>query len=156
MCRAMNAKVTIREGYYDAFITSGDPTKVSWADTYYDSTDLYWLSRIISAEAKGEPLAGQIAVGNVVLNRVRSQQFPHTVKDVIFDTKYGTQFSPVAVGTIYQAPTESSVRAAKICLEGYTLSTKMLYFFNPRISTSSWIERTRPYIMTIGNHKFYG
>lgn len=156
MCKAMNAKVTIRSGYYDAFITSGDPAKVPWASEYYNSDDLYWLSRIISAEAKGEPFAGQIAVGNVVLNRVRSSQYPNTVKGVIFDTKYGTQFSPVASGTIYQAPTASAIRAAKICLEGYSLSTQMIYFYNPRIATSSWIGRTRPYIMTIGNHKFYG
>jgi N-acetylmuramoyl-L-alanine amidase len=156
MSKAVNAKVTIRQGYYDAFITSGDPAKVQWASEYYDSTDLYWLSRIISAEAKGEPFAGQIAVGNVVLNRVRSSQFPNTVKGVIFDTKYGTQFSPVSSGTIYQAPTASAIRAAKVCLEGYSLSTQMIYFYNPSIATSSWIGRTRPYIMTIGNHKFYG
>jgi N-acetylmuramoyl-L-alanine amidase len=156
MCKAVNAKVTIRPGYYDAFITSGDPTRVQWASEYYDSTDLYWLSRIISAEAKGEPFAGQIAVGNVVLNRVESSQYPNTVKGVIFDTKYGTQFSPVASGTIYNTPTASAVQAAKICLEGYSLSTKMIYFYNPKIATSSWIGRTRPYIMTIGNHKFYG
>ena len=156
MSKAVNAKVTIRQGYYDAFITSGDPTKVQWASEYYDSTDLYWLSRIISAEAKGEPFAGQIAVGNVVLNRVRSKQFPNTVKGVIFDTKYGTQFSPVSSGTIYNTPTASAVRAAKVCLEGYSLSTQMIYFYNPKIATSSWIGRTRPYIMTIGNHKFYG
>ena len=156
MCKALNATVTIRSGYYDAFITSGDTTKVKWASEFYDSTDLYWLSRIISAEAKGEPFAGQIAVGNVVLNRKRSSQFPNTVKGVIFDTKYGTQFSPVASGTIYQAPTASAVMAAKICLEGYSLSTQMIYFYNPKIATSSWIGRTRPYIMTIGNHKFYG
>lgn len=156
MCKALNATVNIRSGYYDAFITSGDPTSVQWASEYYNSTDLYWLSRIISAEAKGEPFAGQIAVGNVVLNRVRSSQFPNTVKGVIFDTKYGTQFSPVASGTIYNTPTASAVRAAKICLEGYSLSTQMIYFYNPSIATSSWIGRTRPYIMTIGNHKFYG
>ena len=156
MCKAMGAKVTIRQGYYDAFVTSGDPTKVQWASEYYNATDLYWLSRIISAEARGEPFAGQIAVGNVVLNRVRSSQFPNTVKGVIFDTKYGTQFSPVSSGTIYNTPTASAVRAAKICLEGYSLSTKMIYFYNPKIATSSWIGRTRPYIMTVGNHKFYG
>lgn len=155
MCKAVNADVTIRSGYYDAFITSGDPTAVPWASSYYNATDLYWLSRIISAEARGEPFLGQIAVGNVVLNRVRSSEFPNTVKGVIFDTKYGTQFSPVSNGAIYNTPTESAVMAAKICLEGYSLSTRMIYFFNPSISTSSWISRTRPYIMTIGHHKFY-
>ncbi len=156
MSRALGATVNIRSGYYDAFITSGDPTAVAWADAYYNETDLYWLARIISAEARGESLAGQIAVGNVVLNRVRSTEFPNTVKGVIFDTKYGVQFSPVSSGTIYNTPTASAIRAAKICLEGYSLSEKMLYFYNPRIATSSWIGRTRPYIMTIGNHDFYG
>ncbi len=154
--RALSGKVNIRAGYYEAYVTSGDPTSLALADDVYNETDLYWLSRIISAEARGEPFEGQIAVGNVVLNRVRSQQFPNTVKEVIFDRKYGVQFSPVASGTIYHTPSESAIRAAKICLEGYSLSTRILYFYNPRIATSSWIGQSRPYIMTIGNHKFYG
>ncbi len=156
MSKALNANVYIKKGYYEAYVTSGDPTSVPHASAYYDSTDLYWLSRIISAEAKGEPLTGQIAVGNVVLNRARSTSFPNTVKDVIFDKKYGVQFSPVANGTIYQDPTASAVMAAKICLEGYSLSSRALYFFNPSLTTGAWISATRPYIMTIGNHKFYG
>ena len=153
---AMNAMLTVRQGWYQASLTSGNPAAVPSASQVYNSTDLYWLSRIISAEARGEPLEGQIAVGNVVLNRVRSSEFPNTVKEVIFDTKYGVQFSPVSNGSIYNTPTDSAVMAAKICLEGYTLSDRALYFFNPAIATSSWIKRTRPYIMTIGNHAFYG
>ena len=121
----------------------------------YDQDDLYWLARIISAEAKGEPFVGQIAVGNVVLNRVRSQSYPNTIYGVIFDRKHGTQFSPVALGTVYQAPTESAVIAAKICLEGYTVSDKALFFMNPRHATSNWISKNRPYAFTIGNHDFY-
>jgi len=156
MSKALDADVYIKKGYYEAYVTSGDPSSVPHASAYYNSTDLYWLSRIISAEAKGEPLTGQIAVGNVVLNRTRSAAFPNTVKDVIFDKKYGVQFSPVANGTIYQAPSESAVMAAKICLEGYSLSSRILYFFNPSLASGAWISATRPYIMTIGNHKFYG
>lgn len=121
----------------------------------YNADDLYWLSRIISAEAKGEPFKGQIAVGNVVLNRVRSSAYPNTIYGVIFDRKYGTQFSPVSSGTIYQKPSASSVIAAKICLEGYTLSDSILFFYNPKIATTHWIDRTRPYAFTIGDHKFY-
>ena len=155
MCRALDAELYIRRGYYEAYVTSGDPSSIPWASSYYNETDLYWLSRIISAESRGEPFRGQIAVGNVILNRVRSSQFPNTVKGVIFDNKYGTQFSPTANGTIYNTPTASAVMAAKICLEGYSLSTRMIYFYNPSIATSSWIGRTRPYIMTVGNHKFY-
>ena len=121
----------------------------------YDTDDLYWLSRIISAEAKGEPFLGQIAVGNVVLNRVESDAYPDTIYGVIFDRKYGTQFSPVSFGTIYNKPTASAVIAAKICLEGYTLSDTALFFINPRIATNNWIIRTRPYAFSIGNHDFY-
>ncbi|MBR2387907.1 MAG: cell wall hydrolase [Clostridia bacterium] len=127
----------------------------AWADSYYNADDLYWLSRIISAEAKGESLKGQIAVGNVVLNRVRSKSYPNTIYGVIFDRKNGTQFSPVALGTIYQKPTASAVIAAKICLEGYTLSNDILFFMNPRIATNNWISKNRPYAFTIGNHRFY-
>lgn len=123
--------------------------------SYYNSNDLYWLARIISAEASGEPLKGQIAVGNVVLNRVDSRQYPNTVYGVIFDRNGGTQFSPVSMGTIYNTPTESSIIAAKICLEGYTVSDTILFFMNPRIATNNWISKNRPFAFTIGNHDFY-
>ena len=125
------------------------------ADSTYDYEDLYWLARVISAEAKGESFTGQIGVGTVVLNRVRSKEFPNTVKGVVFDQKYGTQFTPVANGTIYQTPTASAVVAAKMCLDGYTLSNSVLYFLNPRIATSSWIVQNRKYAFRIGNHDFY-
>ena len=126
---------------------------VAWAN--YKSDEVYWLSRIISAEAKGEPLLGQIAVGNVVLNRVKSPSYPNTIYGVIFDRKYGTQFSPVSFGTIYQKPTASAEIAAKICLEGYSLSDDILFFINPRIATNNWIVRNRPFAFRIGNHDFY-
>ncbi len=125
------------------------------APAAYDEDELYWLSRIISAESKGEPFKGQIAVGNVVLNRVRSKSYPNTIYGVIFDRKYGTQFSPVSFGTIYQKPSESAVIAAKICLEGYSLSDTALFFVNPRLATNNWIQKNRPYAFTIGNHDFY-
>lgn len=126
---------------------------VSWAS--YNEDDLYWLSRIISSESRGEPFKGQIAVGNVVLNRVRHKSYPNTIYGVIFDRKHGTQFSPVSFGTIYDKPSESSVIAAKICLEGYSISNTALFFMNPRISTTNWISKNRPFAFTIGNHDFY-
>lgn len=126
---------------------------VAWAS--YREDEVYWLSRIISAEAKGEPLEGQIAVGNVVLNRVRHKDYPNTIYGVIFDRKHGTQFSPVSFGTIYQTPTASAVVAAKICLEGYSLSDTAIFFLNPRIATNNWIVKNRPYAFSIGNHDFY-
>lgn len=123
--------------------------------SYYDQTDLYWLSRIINAESKGESLYGKIAVGNVVLNRKNSPDYPNTVKDVIFDTKHGIQFTPVANGSIYDEPSAESVIAAKICLEGYTVNSKILYFMNDALSTSSWISQNCKYVFSIGNHDFY-
>lgn len=121
----------------------------------YDTDALYWLSRIISAESKSEPFRGQIAVGNVVLNRVDSHKYPNTIYNVIFDKKYGVQFTPTVNGTIYAQPTADAVRAAKICLEGYTLSGRILYFFNPAIAQSHWISQNCTYAFRIGGHVFY-
>lgn len=138
-----------------AVLTSTGKTLKSGA-SYYNADDLYWLSRIIFAEAGGESLAGQIAVGNVVLNRKAHPSYPNTVYGVVFDRKGGTQFTPVAIGTIYKTPSNMAVIAAKICLEGTTLSTEALFFMNPRIATSNWISRNCKFLFTIGNHDFYG
>ncbi len=125
------------------------------AEKYYAEDAVYWLSRIINAESRGETFLGQIAVGNVVLNRVASPLYPNTIWGVIFDRKYGVQFSPVLDGTIYQKPTESSVLAAKICLEGFSISNRTLFFLAPRYAQSSWIPNSRKYEFSIGNHDFY-
>ena len=124
-------------------------------DKFYNADDLYRLSMIISAESKGEGHYGQIAVGNVVLNRKASSSYPNTIYGVIFDRKHGTQFSPVSFGTIYQQPTASSVIAAKICLEGYSISDEILFFMNPKIATNNWIAQNRTFEFRIGNHYFY-
>lgn len=123
--------------------------------SYYKSDEVYWLSRIIEAEAGGEIFKGKIAVGNVVLNRVRSSDYPNTIYGVIFDFKHGIQFTPAYTGTVYNTPSKDSIIAAKICLEGYDVSDGALFFFNPRIATSFWISSTRKYAFTIGNHDFY-
>ncbi len=124
-------------------------------DKFYAEDEVYWLARIIHAEAQGEPLDGKILVGNVILNRVASPDFPNTIYNVIFDRKYGVQFSPILNGTIYNVPNEDSVIAAKLCLEGYSLSKNALYFLNPRIATNFWIPSNRPYLTSIGSHDFY-
>lgn len=151
---AFNAKVDWDNATRTVTVTSSSKTLTS-GSSYYNATDLYWLSRIISAEASGESLVGQIAVGNVVLNRKASKQYPNTVYGVIFDRNGGTQFSPVSMGTIYNSPSETSVIAAKICLEGHSVDTNILFFMNPRIATSNWISKNRPFAFTIGRHNFY-
>ncbi len=122
------------------------------ADDYYDPDTLYWLSRVISAESRGEPLLGQIAVGNVALNRVTSSSFPDTLYSVIFQPG---QFEPVENGTIYQEPYHLSVTAAKLCLEGAQVIGDCLYFFAPDLSPGTWIVNNRTYYTTIGCHQFY-
>ena len=133
----------------------GEESYLLPAEQYYNKDSLYWLSRIISAESRGEPLLGQIAVGNVVLNRMRSPLYPSTIYGVIFDRRYGVQFSPVKDGSIYKTPYATSVTAAKICLEGYSVSGEILFFLEPRISVSLWVPNNRPYRFTIGHHDFY-
>ena len=121
----------------------------------YSDDEIYWLSKIIHAESKGEPMEGKIAVGNVVLNRVKSKMFPNTIYGVIFDRNHGTQFSPVLDGSIYQTPLGDSIVAAKRALRGESKVSGSLYFLNPRIATSSWIVKNRVFHKTIANHDFY-
>lgn len=128
---------------------------VTSADAEHDAVELYWLSRIISAESRGEPMNGQIAVGNVVLNRVKSHQFPDSIPAVIFDTMNGVQFEPVENGTVYNAPSEQSVEAARRTLDGADAIGEALYFYAPALSRGVWINANRTYYDTIGCHRFY-
>jgi N-acetylmuramoyl-L-alanine amidase len=125
------------------------------AKNFYRDDEVLWLSRIITAEAKGESLIGQIAVGNVIMNRVGSSLYPDTIYGVIFDRKYGVQFSPVLDGSIYNTPTYTATLAAKIILEGTRLSEDSLFFLNPTTAESNWIVKNREYLYTIGGHDFY-
>ena len=95
--------------------------------SYYDETDLYWLSRVIYAEAGNQSLEGQIAVGNVVLNRMADESFAgqNTVYDVIFAKN---QFEVVVNGMIYMEPGANAVIAAKLALEGYDVCSGATYF----------------------------
>lgn len=133
----------------------GGETSLAHGSEFYNEDDLYWLSRIISAEAGGESMIGKILVGNVVMNRVTSGEFPGSIREVIFDTKYGVQFTPTVNGTVYNAPTKDSIIAAKICLDSYYISRTALYFLNPVLATSFWIPANRPYLLTEGCHDFY-
>ena len=123
--------------------------------TPYTADELYWMSRIISAESRGEPLKGKVAVGTVVLNRVASGEFPNDVKSVIFDTKFGAQFTPAANGTIYNEPTAESVLAARMVLDGGREAGDSLYFIAPSLTSNRWVMENRPYVTTIGVHWFY-
>jgi len=122
----------------------------AWGSAVYDPDELYWLSRIISAEARGEPYVGMVAVGAVVLNRVKSSRFPNTIAGVIYQAG---AFDAVADGQINLAPNEQSRRAARDALNGWDPTGGCLYYYNPATATSKWIW-TREVRLNIGDHSF--
>jgi len=121
----------------------------------YTEEDLRWLSRIIHAEARGEPYEAMLAVGNVVLNRRESPMYPDTVRDVIFDRRNGVQFSPTVNGAINNTPSIACVLAAIEVLEGRQNAEGVLFFKNPRITGSSWMSRNRQFAFSLNNHDFF-
>ena len=108
------------------------------------------LARVISAEARGEPYVGQVAVGAVILNRVEHPSFPSSVAGVVYQPG---AFTCMVDGQIDQPVAESAVRAAQEALNGSDPSGGAIYYFNPSTATSSWIW-SRPLITVIGNHRF--
>ena len=121
----------------------------------YSEEDLYWLSRLVHAEAEAEPFEGKLAVANCVINRKKSKDFPNTIKGVIFDRNWGVQYTPVANGRIYNNPSEDSIKAARMALEGNNNIGECIYFLNPKKSTSNWIIKNRTFYRRINNHDFY-
>ena len=112
--------------------------------------DEYLLARLISAEARGEPYIGQVAVGAVVLNRMKHPSFPGTMAGVIYQPG---AFTCITDGQWDQPIADSAYRAARDALNGWDPSGGAIYYFNPATATSSWIW-SRPLIITIGKHRF--
>ena len=108
------------------------------------------LARLISAEARGEPYVGQVAVGAVVLNRVKHPSFPNTIPGVIYQSG---AFSCIADGQFDQPVADSAYRAADDALNGWDPTGGAIYYFNPSTATSAWIW-SRPLILTLGKHRF--
>lgn len=116
----------------------------------YRETELSLLARLVSGEARGEPYVGQVAVAAVVLNRVRSGDFPDTISGVIFQRG---AFDAVWDGQFDLQPTDSCIRAARDALNGWDPTGGCVYYYNPRTATNPWI-RTRQVQLTIGQHAF--
>ncbi|MGN1073964.1 MAG: spore cortex-lytic enzyme [Eubacteriales bacterium] len=110
----------------------------------------YLLARIISAEARGEPYEGQVAVGAVVMNRVRHPSFPNTIAGVVYQSG---AFTAVTDGQFDQPIADSAYRAAADALNGWDPSGGAIYYYNPAKTSNAWI-RTREVIKTIGSHIF--
>ncbi len=116
----------------------------------YTSSDTTLLAKLIYAEARGESYTGQVAVGAVVLNRVKSSSFPNTISGVIYQPY---AFTCVSDGQINLAPDSTALAAARDAMNGWDPSYGSLFYYNPAVATSSWIY-SRKVVVTIGNHVF--
>lgn len=117
----------------------------------YTDTDLELLARLIYAESRGEPYDGKVAVGAVVLNRVKSGKFPHSIREVIYAPG---QFTCVVNGQINLTPDASAFQAARDALEGRDPSKGALYFYNPKTARNMDFFRKLTVTVSIGNHAF--
>lgn len=136
-------------GIYSTSSGSGSAGGSSGSGQYTQS-DYALLARLISAEARGEPYSGQVAVGAVVLNRVEHPSFPDTISGVIYQNG---AFSCLNDGQFNQPVAESAYRAAQDALNGLDPAGGAIYYYNPKTATNKWI-RSRPIIATIGRHVF--
>ena len=122
----------------------------SGSNTSSGNHDVALLAKVISAEARGEPYAGQVAVGAVILNRIEHPSFPSTLAGVVYQPG---AFTCLSDGQIDQPVAESARRAAQEALNGSDPSGGAIYYFNPATATSAWIW-SRPLIKVIGKHRF--
>lgn len=115
-------------------------------------SDVQLLARAINGEARGESYEGQVAVGAVILNRVKNSSFPNTIAGVIYQPG---AFTAVSDGQINVPIKEGStvLKAAQDALNGWDPTNGAIYYFNPDTATNSWIW-SRPLIKTIGKHRF--
>ncbi len=128
----------------------GVPLTGTISASLYRESELSILARLVSGEARGEPYIGQVAVAAVVLNRVRSDDFPDTVSAVIFQPG---AFDAVWDGQFDMTPTDSALRAARDAMNGWDPTGGCTYYYNPATATNAWIW-TRDVQLTIGRHAF--
>ena len=120
------------------------------ASTKPASGDVYLLAQCIYSESRGEPYKGQVAVGAVVLNRVKSSAFPNSISGVVYQKG---AFSAVDDGQINLTPNDSALKAARDAMNGWDPTGGCLYYYNPAKTSNRWI-RSRPIVVRIGNHVF--
>jgi N-acetylmuramoyl-L-alanine amidase len=130
--------------------TNVNSNVVTKSQSSLSSSDFDLMSRIVQAEAGGEPMKGKIAVANVVLNRVHSDGFPNDIHSVVYQKG---QFSPVANGAINNTPSEDSKQAVREALAGNDPVGDSLFFWSTSVPKSSWVW-TKHIVTTIGNHNF--
>lgn len=115
-----------------------------------NSSNVNLLARVIYGEARGEPYTGQVAVGAVIMNRVKSSKFPNTISGVVYQSG---AFDAVADGQVNMTPDATAKKAAQDAINGWDPSYGAIYYFNPNTATNKWIW-SRPLTVTIGKHRF--
>lgn len=113
-------------------------------------SDVNLIARAIYGEARGESYVGQVAVGAVIMNRVKSSKFPNTIAGVVYQKG---AFDAVSDGQINLNPDNTSKKAAQDALNGWDPTYGAIYYFNPNTATNAWIW-SRPMTVTIGKHRF--
>lgn len=134
----------------DGIVGSKTAAALGMSLSSQSSNDLYLLAKCIHAEARGEPYVGQVAIGAVILNRVKSSKFPNTVYGVIYQP---WAFTAVNDGQINLEPNQTAYNAARDALNGWDPTYGAIYYYNPATATSSWIW-SRKIVVTIGKHNF--
>lgn len=117
-----------------------------------NTSDVQLIARAINGEARGEPYEGQVAVGAVILNRVKDSRFPNTIAGVIYQQGAFTAVSDGQINVPID-PNSTVVKAAQDALNGWDPTDGAVYYFNPDTATNDWIW-SRPHIKTIGKHRF--
>lgn len=122
----------------------------SSSSTNSNSNNVTLLAKLIYGEARGEQYIGQVAVGAVVMNRVKSNSFPNTIAGVIYQSG---AFDAVSDGQINKTPDSTAKKAAQDAINGWDPSYGAIYYFNPATATNKWIW-SRPLTVVIGKHRF--
>ncbi len=144
----MNDSYNALNGNGGSGTSSGRPS--SGVPSNYTSSDLYLLAKAIYAEGRGESYTGQVAIGAVILNRVKSKSFPNSVSGVIYQKG---AFTAVTDGQINLEPNQTAYNAARDAMNGWDPTYGCLYYYNPAVATSSWIFG-RQTVTVIGKHVF--
>ena len=137
---------------YQALVnqSSGGSNSQTSSVNGFSSSDVYLLARTIYAEGRGEPYTGQVAIGAVILNRVKNGAFPNTISGVVYQKH---AFTAVSDGQINLTPNDTAMRAARDAINGWDPTGGALYYYNPAVATSSWIF-DRQTVTVIGKHVF--
>lgn len=135
---------------YNALVGGNGSSSSTSGVGAFSGADVYLLAKTIHAEGRGEPYVGQVAIGAVILNRVRSKEFPNTVSGVVYQKH---AFTAVSDGQINLTPNETAMRAARDAINGWDPTGGAIYYYNPAVATSAWIF-DRQTVTVIGKHVF--